>query len=382
MPDEYFLSASGAGSSPGERVLWSGHCAVAEYAFEEPASLPRWTLPEDTEVVVTAERVVYRDTATGATGELSWPWPQHLRVQPGNRDSGRAGTVTQIQLVCAGPDGTFPALVFAGGDLATVGDADRLANVLRHAIARYRVEHATELGIPAIQVRVLSRLVIGPEFNNRQGGDGQTVSLLGATPVRQRPAEGSIYGRPDDDGGGGVTMLIPATYISGRPVSAEPVSGGSVSSAPISGASISSAPVSPTPVSPTPVYADAVDRMRSGRPGLDADAVRAHRAHGVEVAADSTQPDLASRAAELAARVANLVSGGVGPDGPFQTETTNLSAFLDPTPAQPVDPAERAEQIRRTAARLAANSARARSTVLRRSEDDLGANTPGTQRGR
>jgi hypothetical protein len=178
MPDEFFTAAAGD-----PHVLWSGHCAVAEYAFEEPNSLPRWTLPEETEVVITDDRVVYRDVATGAAGELHWPWPQHLRVQPGNRATGRAATVTQIQLVCAGPGGTFPALVFAGGDLATVGDADRLANVLRQAIARYRVEHAAELGISADQVRMLSRLVIGPEFANYQGGEGQTVTLLGSVAV-------------------------------------------------------------------------------------------------------------------------------------------------------------------------------------------------------
>ena len=358
MPDEYFLSAPGAGSSPGERVLWSGHCAVAEYAFEEPASLPRWTLPEGTEVLVTEDRVVYRDTATGATGELRWPWPQHLRVQPGSRDSGRAGTVTQIQLVCPGPDGTFPALVFAGGDLATVGDADRLANVLRHAIARYRVEHATELGIPAIQVRVLSRLVIGPEFNNRQSGEGQTVSLLGATPVRQRSAAWPTYGTPEEDP---VTVPISAAYVSGRSASAGPAPG---------------TPISSAPISPVPISADATDWERYRRPG--ADAVPARPAW----TAESTRPDLASRAANLAARVASLVSGGAGPDRPFETETTNLSAFLDPQAAEPPDPADRAELMRRTAARLAANSARARSALVRRRDDDLGASTPGTPRGR
>ena len=54
MPDMFFLSAPGAdlvhslrASLGTERVLWSGRCAVAEYAFEEPASLPRWTLPEN-----------------------------------------------------------------------------------------------------------------------------------------------------------------------------------------------------------------------------------------------------------------------------------------------------------------------------------------------
>jgi hypothetical protein len=45
MTDKYFLAASGASAdaAAGSRVLWTGRCAVAEYAFEEPSSLPRWT---------------------------------------------------------------------------------------------------------------------------------------------------------------------------------------------------------------------------------------------------------------------------------------------------------------------------------------------------
>src|SRR3954467_5207082 len=100
MSERFFLAASGsAADAAGSRVLWSGHCAVAEYAFEEPNSLPRWTLPEETEVWVLEDRGVYRDVVTGATGELHWSWPQHLRVQPGSRDTGRTATATQIQLV-------------------------------------------------------------------------------------------------------------------------------------------------------------------------------------------------------------------------------------------------------------------------------------------
>jgi hypothetical protein len=69
--------------------------------------------------------------------------------------------------------------------LATVGDADRLANVIRQAIARFRVDNVSKLGLSASQGRMLSRLLIGPEFRNHQGGDGQTVSLLGALLVNR-----------------------------------------------------------------------------------------------------------------------------------------------------------------------------------------------------
>ncbi|MBB2946163.1 hypothetical protein FB565_005921 [Actinoplanes lutulentus] len=282
MFHQHFLSAAGTDLGPldsGERVLWQGHCAVAEYAFDEASSLPRWTLPEETEVLVTDRRVRYTHPteSTVSSGELFWLWPQHLRVQPGNREVGRNATVTQIQLVCNGPDGSFPALVFAGGTLTSVGDADRLANVMRQAIARFRVENANELGVPAQQARMLSRLVIGPEFSNYQGGEGQTVTLLGSVPV---PAPEPEYEEPDP---------VP----------------------------VSSVPVSATPVSASRAYFE--------RPGLDADAQRAHEALRAEQDSRYAEPDLASRAASLAARIAGLVSTDETPGG----HPANLSAYLN-----------------------------------------------------
>ena len=284
MLHQHFLSATGIDLGPldsGERVLWRGRCAVAEYGFDEASSLPRWTLPEETDVLVTDRRVrfTHATDTTLSNGELFWLWPQHLRVQPGNRETGRNATVTQIQLVCTGPDDSYPALVFAGGELATVGDADRLANVLRQAIARFRVENADEIGVPAPHVRMLSRLVIGPEFSNYQGGEGQTVTLLGAVPV---PAPEPEYTEPAPQ----------------QPISSVPVSSGRG-------------------------YAD--------RPGREADALRAEQAIRAEQDTRYTEPDLASRAASLAARVASLVSGTPEEGG----RTTNLSAYLAPSDSEP-----------------------------------------------
>jgi hypothetical protein len=344
MSERFFLAATGAADAAGARVLWAGRCAVAEYAFEEPSSLPRWALPEDTEVVITEERVVYRDPATGATGELRWPFPQHLRVQPGNRDSGRSATVTQIQLVCAGSGGAFPALVFAGGDITTVGDADRLANVLRQAIARYRVDHAAELGIPAPQARMLSRLVIGPEFSNYQGGDGQTVSLLGAGSVTEPPPpapEPEVYHEPD-----------PRPYQPAHPAVGsaraypDRESGYTPYAAPMAGRAEFG-------VTPPQVLRPGFDEVVRSRPGRPADEVTLRGG-----------PDLDARAADLAARVAGLVAGG-GFDR-AANERTNLSTLL----GGPAEPLDRAEQVRRTAARLAGNSPRGRGLAPRNPADD------------
>jgi hypothetical protein len=421
MPDEFF-------DTHGPRVLWSGHCAVAEYAFDEPNSLPRWTLPEETEVIVTDDRVIYRDVATGASGELHFPWPQHLRVQPGNRATGRAATVTQIQLVCAGPSGTFPALVFAGGDLATVGDADRMANLLRQAIARYRVEHAADLGVPADQVRMLSRMVIGPEFSNYQGGEGQTVTLLGSVavdwPVGQAPEplleepfldqyipeeqyvreeqyvpeeqyvrEEQYVPGPAAAGGWPVTGAGPAEAY---PAEAYPAADAQIDAEP--------PPVRPgfTPAAARLPETEWYDVPETPQPdpewyGIDLASIPeppqalhqetewsgfdpAGRPRPADEAALRGTPDLDARAADLAARVAGLVSGD-SVLGRLETETTNLSAYLNapaahqprraPVPAPDAEPTEdRAEQIRRTAARFASNSGRGRTATAARDSDD------------
>ncbi|SNY06774.1 hypothetical protein [Paractinoplanes atraurantiacus] len=485
MPDKYFASAdtgqvaaptsaAPAGSSlrdsiqsATERVLWSGKCAVAEYAFDEPASMPRWTLPEETEVVVTEERVLYRDPVTLSTGELRWPWPQHLRVQPGNRDAGRSGTVTQIQLVCAGPHNSFPALVFAGGDLAAVGDADRLANTLRQAIARYRVEHATELGIPVMQARMLSRLVIGPEFNNFQGGDGQTVTLIGAVSVQRLAAEpqqpqnpwvasayappasdayakpappahaappaydadhaaSSAYATPDHAARPG---YAPAPHsappvVSGPPAAAGfapdaagyAANAGFAPAAGSAGAAAGSAPViraatpasPPPPIVPAPAPAPppvpAAALPTSAAPtspaaGRGRSASESWRVQPADDNALRGRDDLDSRAASLAARVADLVSGGAETGSTRPTGETNLSAFLErPVPRSPEPPpyggassptsgagwdtpaptsgagwegGDRAESVRRTAARFAGNAARSRGSIPRQDTGDI-----------
>jgi hypothetical protein len=275
----------------GERAAWHGQAGVAEYAFEKVGSMPRWTLPETTQILVTNRRVLYAHAAGGyereiTAGELRWQWPQYLRVQPGARTTDRGAAASQVQLVCGSADGSFPAIVFAGGELATVGDADKLANVLRQTIARFRLDHADRLQLSTAHSRMLSRLLIGPEFNNYQGGEGQTVSLLGALAV-SRP---------------------------------EPIAEGTA--APIAEGT----------------------RVMTYRPGLEADATRAWAAARAEEEAQLAQPSLASRASELAARVADLVSTGED-DGP----TTNLS--------------ERAEAIRRSTARFTANSAGSRAAA-------------------
>jgi hypothetical protein len=358
----------------GERPLWRGHCAVAEYAFDKAASLPRWALPESTEILVTDHRVVYAYTRSESpddlevtSGELRWQWPQHLRVQPGARTTGRAAAAAQIQLVCGASDGSFPALVLAGGDLATVADADRLANLIRHAIARFRVDNAEKLGLSTLQARMLSRLLIAPEFSNYQGGEGQTVTLLGALSVHRpaqseppsdappldpqahpQPAQPEFDSLPGDDPQHDSLLLaslhptIPQSPGAGAPDDDEAADGPYPASA--SGTSL---------------------RLPGYRPGLAADEARALQAAAAEQATHVHQPDLASRAADLAARVASLVSAA-------EDQATQADLSDEPT----ADLTARAAAVRRAVARFAANSAKSKGGP-RRAGPEIGTTSRG-----
>jgi hypothetical protein len=360
----------------GERVLWRGRAGVAEYAFDQAGSLPRWTLPESTEVLVTDRRLLYafaaeHDALEITSGELRWLWPQHLRVQPGARDAGRAASATQVQLVCGSGDGSFPALVFAGGDLTTVGDADKLANVLRQAIARFRLDNGEKLGLTTPQSRMLSRLVIGPEFSNYPGGPGQTVSLQGAMSV-SRPAPADLdqpVAEPEPAilDSSILESLIEAEPVTAPPASAEPLYAPEPDYAP-------AAEVEPVSVA---AAADGT-RVMINRPGLAADAARAWQAARAEEVTQQAQPDLASRAAELAARVADLVSQAE-PEAPAPGQSPVLSPddpgrFDVPT----INLSERAETLRRSAARYSANSTWNRSAP-RSADRETGVTTRGNR---
>ena len=376
----------------GERVLWQGRAGIAEYAFEKPASLPKWTLPETTALMVTDQRVRYAHTVSDSdviSGELRWLWPQHLRVQPGARESGRSAAATQIQLVCGGADGSWPALVFAGGDLRTAADADRLANLLRQAIARFRMDNTTELGLTIAQSRLLSRLLIGPEFSNYQGGPGETVSIPGALLITrsltetldppaaayqpaatQPPAptpppaaldepilkvvaqiELPVAGSPPPD-------PSPTRRIFPLPDRQEPRT---VPAAEAPGRHS----VDAAPPAVRPLIGEGATRVISVRPGIAADMARALQAAKAEAATQESEPDLASRAADLAARVASLVSGATENAAAESYPATDRNADegipaaggREPATVR-VDLSARAESIRRTAARFAGNSAR------------------------
>jgi hypothetical protein len=334
--------------SDGERALWRGRCAVAEYAFDQAASLPRWTLPETTEVLVTNHRIRYAhppahdpaDTRV-MSGELRWLHPEHIRIQPGQVANGRPVSATQLQLVCPGADGSYPALVFAGGELGEVSDADKLANVIRHAIARFRVDNATQLGLTVEQARQMAKMLIGPEFSNREGGEGQTVTLIGALEVPRR--------------------------------------------------------------SPSRDAHDTSFRIPGHRAGRVADETRALLAAAAEEAEHVSHPDLSTRAANVAARIAELIAGRPDPvevsmtdqralpsaerapvvDSTMVDSTVVDSTVLDstvldgtivsrPAPEPEADGTEltaRAERVRRATARFNGNSARGKATVRRPQPD-------------
>ncbi|WP_305785209.1 translation initiation factor 2 [Symbioplanes lichenis] len=318
----------------GERSLWRGRSAVAEYAFDQAASLPRWTLPETTEVLVTNHRIVYAHTSDDfevRSSEMSWVFPQHIRVQPARTEDGRTAAVAQLQLVCGGSDGSFPALVFAGGDLTETSDADKLANVVRHAIARYRVDNAGKLGISVEDARELVKNLIGPEFAGTDGGEGQTVSLLGALAVpRQAQADpGPVSAPPSSDAASALDG--PPVHGASSALDAPPVLEGEI-------------------LDPLPDSAVGTAAVRA--PYSAAVQARALRDAAGEVATYDAHPDLAARAANVAARLADLV------------DAHDDDGLAEPEDRGP-ELTARAERVRRATARFNANSARGKATVRR-----------------
>ncbi len=306
-----------------------------------------------------------------------------------------------------------------------MADADRMANVLRQAIARFRLDNATPLGLSAGHARMLSRMLIGPEFINHQGGDGQTVSLLGAMLLR-RPASASAAPAPPPAETQAAETPAAQTPAAQTPAAETPAAETPAAGTPRAEAPETEwrAPAQPPTESPARRRADEAARPpdegerpadngdraadtgerppdRKNRPGIDADVSRAWAAARAEKATQQEQPALAERAADLAARIADLIAfqGEPAQREPAQREP----ALGNPTHGKPThgepthghgeptstkaDPgtrvteeraasrfevpttnlAERAEALRRSAARLTANSAGSR--VARRHPD-------------
>jgi hypothetical protein len=208
---------------------------------------------------------------------------------------------------------------------------------------------------------MLSRLLIGPEFSNHQGGEGQTVSLAGAQLVADpAPRPAAAPPAPPADPAPRPTTAPPANPAS-RPTTAPP-------------ANPASRPTTAPPAYPAEQagagYTDIVRMPQAGaRPGLEAHADRARRASQSEEARQQSRPDLAWRASEIAARVADMVSRSADPYARREAEPNaqheaEAKADADPEWAadEPTaDQTERAERLRRSAVRFNGNSARGRA---------------------
>jgi hypothetical protein len=199
----------------GERVIWRGRADLAEHLYSETMDRHsiRWTLPNPADIVVTDRRIAYASvdgpgtlylaSATHrpnqAVGHIRWHWPYHLYVCPGQSSPATAGgpgegaqrggraaglvhqQATRVLLVCgAAQAGGKPVLVLSGGDLDTVTAADALANVIRRAVAGYRLDNAAAIGLSPLHAQALSRRLVGPAFANRLDGPPQAVNLPGA----------------------------------------------------------------------------------------------------------------------------------------------------------------------------------------------------------
>lgn len=123
--------------------------------------------------------------AGAIVGQVRWQWPYWLHVVPPRAAAGTGGRRAQhegrILLVCKayGVRG-LPALVLSGGDLEAPAGVDLVANVIRGAVATFRVAHASALGLRPGEVGAVAARMAGPVFSNPSGGSGQGTNLPGS----------------------------------------------------------------------------------------------------------------------------------------------------------------------------------------------------------
>ncbi len=207
-------------TEPGEQVLWRGRVRLAEHVYTEAMDGYRvsWELPGLADVTVTDRRLGYvcrnwrgtaerhspiahavrwgraaMDRARSAVhqhrpvvvGQVRYEWPHRLYVLPA-RDGipgtppGRLARGSRVLVVCAAyrTEGR-PTLLLCEGDVGAVPGADRLANILRTAILRFRLRRAQELGLFPADVAGLRAALTAPGFATRTGGRSQGINLRG-----------------------------------------------------------------------------------------------------------------------------------------------------------------------------------------------------------
>ncbi|MFB9239481.1 hypothetical protein ACFFWC_28760 [Plantactinospora siamensis] len=187
----------------GERVCWRGLADLAGYLLR-PRFVDRervWSLPRPAEVTVTDRRLAYvcagwtlsaaapargprhrrhEPPARIATGQVRWQWPSRLHVPPPATRPDRPG---HLLLVCDSLRTIRqPALALGGGDLADPAARYELAQLIRRAVATFRLADPVVTDLSPTERDALRRqahtAATAAELADRRG-----VDLPGSLPV-------------------------------------------------------------------------------------------------------------------------------------------------------------------------------------------------------
>jgi hypothetical protein len=199
---------------PGETILWQGRAEIAEYRYSEGMDRHdvRWTLPAACDVTVTDRRLAFtcrrgvavvspdgqlcspftaawrtavrraraatRRGRTLSVGQVRWQWPSRLYVKRG----------VLLLVMGAYRVNGLPTLALSGWRT----DPQPVANTIRAAVARYRLEHTETLGVDPSEASALRERIDAPVF---AAGSSQASNLPG--PLLFGFLDAAEYRRPD-----------------------------------------------------------------------------------------------------------------------------------------------------------------------------------------
>ncbi|GIJ47683.1 hypothetical protein Val02_45690 [Virgisporangium aliadipatigenens] len=191
---------------PGETILWQGRAEIAEYRYSEGMDRHdvRWTLPAACDVTVTDRRLAFtcrrglavtppdgawraalrlarsvtRRRRTLSAGQVRWQWPSRLYVKRG----------VLLLVMGAYRVNGLPTLALSGWRT----DPQPVANTIRAAVARYRLDNAETLGVDPAEAAALRERIDAPVF---AAGSSQASNLPG--PLLFGFLDAAEYRRPD-----------------------------------------------------------------------------------------------------------------------------------------------------------------------------------------
>ncbi|MFK3983883.1 hypothetical protein ACI2K4_26315 [Micromonospora sp. NPDC050397] len=199
---------------PGERSLWHGRVNAAGYLLGPSLGngTLHWSLPRPVELTVTDRRLAFvcddwdfeevtvggpppgrprhrrRDRAAGriSTGQIRWQWPGRLHLMPAEpATEHRPQRPERLLLVCDSLRTIRqPALALgAGGDLGRPGAARELIQLVRRAVAQFRLAHPGTPEMSPQERDILTSRASSGQLSEGLSDPRRGISLPGAMVV-------------------------------------------------------------------------------------------------------------------------------------------------------------------------------------------------------